>query len=1157
MPVDTVPTIAGDIPEHMASNRLVNGARLHPHSLRSSQLSAKEKDASHIAVACDDSVISTPVSSSVMDATAAPISHSEQKLLSDVMVSPGEDGCAQEAPNPSSLSRLQHGQSLHHAAPLSLQAPSTDNFNEADIGNIVCVPPMAGNVSMDMSHAVSPLNVSNLTAGESSLESVDPSSVVSSMIPHVTSLDCQAVQQGPCGSVPELSLSALSSQQARQPLHPLHTLAPPSAMHSAGGNGMLPPPHPQSSASADARNSNGNVSEFELARRLGVRFDSSNAAWVARWVDPQSDRKKSRWFSIAKYGNAAARRLAIQACLHNMKPSDFLNLRDLQDVLKTFNTAPPTGPPLLSGLGYSQLPESMLLGGPHNAGFPGLLRGVNFVDPQTMQAMGLFGSAATKLGAVQFAHPHLLQHPQHSVAAAGPSFGVPGFTNPAMAGYMAAAAAAAAAMPQNVAMTGYPNAAAAALASVFCPSMAAQQQQLHNLANAAHLQQQQQQQQHHHQQQQQQAQGMASSLGTGIMGPSEQGTPRLLSNDNNSELSHGVCLMKQEETGALLEATHGGLYPSAPDAAAWGRVAAAPVAVESRPDDSIEDSQNKVAVYEQVGNKAPTDPATLDDVTPKHEPSEKVHGSRLSESDTPTTIQEGLPSSSAMVLENPHSPSAFLKTLNPQPSGGCSPEDTSASRFMLSGGSSSSDNDTSSVSSSSSTPSDASDALSLSSVTSDDEDGSNIKHKNRAKRRKLGEPKQSCPSGASGNDGASDARGFVEPSGASGQEESLPSGASQMSYGLPRSSLPSETSPNGVVSTANSAHHSSVQSSPYFLYPPFQLQQHHGSGLLPQDPSSQQPSSLFMHPQSSTSSPTFNGTALPSLPFLPQSFGLALLHPHSAAAAAASHFFSPPHNLEMYPSFVGGYPHSFVKCLNNVTEHNSSSESASQSTATPGYAQAGVSLEGSALQSSGGQDNGGGPFDVFSHHKLLGDSASGGGTGIVSYDKRGSSAGLHHHALATSGNAKMTCERGLHYSKCYLGSQECWIAVWNTKGGRIMHEAFDVAVLGFDSAKNKAREARDAAHSNNMAVTEHARPSWKSHSNTGIPHVSLDSQQLRFRAHKFGRRLCRSFSFGRRRGSYASRESAFDAAVLWLIQTPTEEEIAAVSGMTSKIEEAM
>lgn len=118
-----------------------------------------------------------------------------------------------------------------------------------------------------------------------------------------------------------------------------------------------------------------------------------------------------------------------------------------------------------------------------------------------------------------------------------------------------------------------------------------------------------------------------------------------------------------------------------------------------------------------------------------------------------------------------------------------------------------------------------------------------------------------------------------------------------------------------------------------------------------------------------------------------------------------------------------------------------------------------------------------------------------------------------------------------------------------------MHEAFDVADLGYEAAKQKAREARDAAHSNNVAVTENSRPSWKSHSNTGIPHVSLDSQQLRFRAHKFGRRLCRSFSFGRRRGSYASRESAFDAAVLWLIQTPTEEEIAAVSGCNPKPEE--
>lgn len=186
---------------------------------------------------------------------------------------------------------------------------------------------------------------------------------------------------------------------------------------------------------------------------------------------------------------------------------------------------------------------------------------------------------------------------------------------------------------------------------------------------------------------------------------------------------------------------------------------------------------------------------------------------------------------------------------------------------------------------------------------------------------------------------------------------------------------------------------------------------------------------------------------------------------------------------------------------------------------------------------------------------------------MMPYGKRSSLSSLHQGLSDSEGGgtgsvngtqtAKMTCERGLHYSKNYQGSQECWIAVWNTKGGRIMHEAFDVVTLGYETAKNKAREARDAAHSNNVAVIENSRPSWKSHSNTGIPHVSLDSQQLRFRAHKFGRRLCRSFSFGRRRGSYTSRESAFDAAVLWLIQSPTDEEIAAVSGMSAKIEEAL
>lgn len=220
--------------------------------------------------------------------------------------------------------------------------------------------------------------------------------------------------------------------------------------------------------------------------------------------------------------------------------------------------------------------------------------------------------------------------------------------------------------------------------------------------------------------------------------------------------------------------------------------------------------------------------------------------------------------------------------------------------------------------------------------------------------------------------------------------------------------------------------------------------------------------------------------------------------------------------------------------------------------------------------SPGGDANGAGGAAVVAAY---GQPTLGGTpTQLLPYTKRNSLGGTSlHHSMSPggsagggsgstnggTGSAKMTCERGLHYSKCYQGSQECWIAVWNTKGGRIMHEAFDVSVVGYDGAKSKAREARDAAHSNNVAVTENSRPSWKSHSNTGIPHVSLDSQQLRFRAHKLGRRLCRSFSFGRRRGSYASRESAFDAAVLWLIQTPTEEEIAAVAGMSSKMEEAI
>lgn len=64
------------------------------------------------------------------------------------------------------------------------------------------------------------------------------------------------------------------SQAVAGPLHPLH---------QAPGVPQLPNPAALTAQHVAAVDNNAcAVPEFELARRLGVRFDSSNAAWVAR-----------------------------------------------------------------------------------------------------------------------------------------------------------------------------------------------------------------------------------------------------------------------------------------------------------------------------------------------------------------------------------------------------------------------------------------------------------------------------------------------------------------------------------------------------------------------------------------------------------------------------------------------------------------------------------------------------------------------------------------------------------------------------------------------------------------------------------------------------------------------------------------------------------
>lgn len=120
---------------------------------------------------------------------------------------------------------------------------------------------------------------------------------------------------------------------------------------------------------------------------------------------------------MAKYGNAPARRLAIQACLHNMKPSDFPSLRDLQDVLATFG--PPGGAPTTAGGYLVPGAEMQGVGSPNMAG---VVRGTG-VDPHHMG-----GKLGAQFGS-QFLHPH------HNPFAAAMS----GMANP-MASYMAAGA---------------------------------------------------------------------------------------------------------------------------------------------------------------------------------------------------------------------------------------------------------------------------------------------------------------------------------------------------------------------------------------------------------------------------------------------------------------------------------------------------------------------------------------------------------------------------------------------------------------------------------------------------------------------------------------------------------------------------------------------
>lgn len=690
-------------------------------------------------------------------------------------------------------------------------------------------------------------------------------------------------QQG----MPSVMHSSNLPQHLRTSLHSLHQ-----------GTSVAQMPQLSAAHQHSVDNSACAVPEFELARRLGVRFDSSNAAWVARWTDAQNDRKKSRWFSVAKYGNAPARRLAIQACLHNMKPSDFPSLRDLQDVLATF------GHPGAGGGGGYLVPGGDMGGG---------VRGGGMMDPHHM---------AGKFGA-QFGSQFMHHNPFGAMS---------GMPNP-MAGY--------------------------------------------------------------------------------AMGPG--GLPGLHPGANLGMFVQGVP--QQHATQ--------GVAPAGEEGAEGGLMVSSELDMNGQP---IIKTQPPYLGETDGSSMHPADPVKQFDQTTTASSSVGSPSAAI-KSEDPVAQQS---QAASVVLDQAiaaarNSDAAFLQSLAGQPG----PTAPGAPRFVMSGDSSSQD---------------SSDLDSRSSGSDDEDDEERAE---KRKKRKL------------------DDAGNAENTGMQ------PGFAQQMSV-YNQQGLQQQAGQQGMHPMANGQQTSNYSSYYASLYG--------AGGQLP----------FFVQPQM-----------------------LPMLHPHfqQHAAAAAAGFL--PHGHMHSGLDQSQYQHLFKTSQGMYMQQ--------------GYGDSPHSPSGDSPLSATS------PSDVVALHKR------------------------QHNGSQSSGgqqaSAKMTCERGLHYSKSYRGSQECWIAVWNTKGGRIMHEAFDVTDLGFEAAKQKAREARDAAHSNNVAVTENSRPSWKSHSNTGIPHVSLDSQQLRFRAHKFGRRLCRSFSFGRRRGSYASRESAFDAAVLWLIQTPTEEEIATVSGCNSKMEE--
>eukprot|EP01069_Polyplicarium_translucidae_P007965 Polyplicarium_translucidae@DN3174_c0_g1_i1.p1 len=117
-------------------------------------------------------------------------------------------------------------------------------------------------------------------------------------------------------------------------------------------------------------------------------------------------------------------------------------------------------------------------------------------------------------------------------------------------------------------------------------------------------------------------------------------------------------------------------------------------------------------------------------------------------------------------------------------------------------------------------------------------------------------------------------------------------------------------------------------------------------------------------------------------------------------------------------------------------------------------------------------------------------------------------------------------DRGL--CRTVFRGELCWVAVWLTRSGDLRHHQFAIAEHGEEAAKALAREAR-------LNAGKARRGLWRVQTNTGIPHLSLDSRQNRFRAQRRAKEPLKSFSFGCQNGRYRDPLRAFQAAVRWLL----------------------